>query len=193
MIHALVDDCPYMVVRKGIYDTFSAPLEADQFCLLENFQLMGYGRYRHAQGGGYVAHAHRFLKEHIEYLYSGAVAEYLEQLCQVVQFFLCRHNAFCSCDYILVHLHFVAAGYIVHITTSFHLNNCSNVLYDFFCCLSIGLMKIFFFPFSHKKDRAESAALSEKLFCFFVLADWFCSGNMFAPISSTFCRQQTIV
>ena len=90
MIHALVDDCPYMVVRKGIYDAFSAPLEADQFCLLENFQLMGYGRYRHAQGGGYVAHAHRFLKEHIEYLYSGAVAEYLEQLCQIVQLVFLR-------------------------------------------------------------------------------------------------------
>ena len=112
VLHPLVQNRTYVAVSQGIKDGLSLPAVFDQLALLQGPELVRDGRLRHAQELGDVAHAHLGLKEDVQDLDAGGVAEKLEQLGQIVQDLLIRHVLIDLIDDLLMHVHVFAAFHI---------------------------------------------------------------------------------
>ena len=59
MLKSLFYNIAYVIVGKLIVDVFTRLCIFDKSVLPEYLKLMGYGRFCHAERGGYIAHTHR--------------------------------------------------------------------------------------------------------------------------------------
>lgn len=109
MIHALIQNGPYVAVRKGVKYGFAVPPAFDQLALFQYAQLMGNGALRHAEQRGDVANAHLTDKQAVQNPDSGRVAEHFEQFAQVKQNALAGHFLVDFLHDVLVNMQKIAA------------------------------------------------------------------------------------
>ena len=85
MLHALTDYRSDVVVGERIKHRLTRAARAHELVPFQNRQLMRHGGVRHRQRGGEVAHAHLRFKQNEQYANARRVAEYFEQLREVVE------------------------------------------------------------------------------------------------------------
>ena len=115
VIDALTNDRFDVIVSQGVENGLTLPAGLHQTHIFQCPQLVGNGGLGHIQQLGDVAHAHLFLKQHIENADPGGVSENAEQFRQIVQGILPRHLLTHTIYNALVDVDKVAAFHVIAI------------------------------------------------------------------------------
>ena len=93
MLHAHADDQPHMIIIQCVDNGFPIPAEAHQLGVLENAQLMADGALGKSQQLGQITDAQLAFQQGVQDTDAGGIAEYPEQVGQIVQPVIVGHHA----------------------------------------------------------------------------------------------------